>query len=866
MNPPPPPRTTPPNPPAAPPTPPAPPHSMAGRSSILRRSASPGGPGNAADTANERRPLPEGTKLRGYTIVSRLGQGGFGITYLANTDDGKRVVIKEHMPIGLAGRAEGDCFITHSTQQDEEHFRATLGEFVDEATTLMGLENSGVVRILEAFEANGTAYYVMPFIEGESPEAASEASLNSDQRAKQARALRQWLASLLHTLEYLEQNNIVHRDIKPENILVTPDGHPILLDFGSARQRRQGKVFSNVFTPDFCAPEQSTAKSDAAMSESIGPWTDIYSLGATFYYLITRMLPPRAEMRSYAEPDPYKPLAARKDLVALYGNAFLSAIDRALELNPGERWQSAGDWKAALEEGVLPISPRALRRMRLTLASSLAGLVIFGGISFWALKKKEQAMDMYRTSLSFTENLLYDFYDDLSDIPDSTQLQRQLSSHLNDYLKNMEQLPIGGDEKLQRALVVALMDITKVNIELGDLEGATSSGQRASELELALCREYPENARYRFDLARTWLLRAEIARRRNLNDTVGHFVDEAMKLLTELRRESPGNVDYACIMGTALGYKSHFEAAAGRRQAQKECLDDMLKLYSALVQKYPRNEDVQRGYGYSLQLQADYAIEQEAFNDASRHLEEGRRIFTSLVNRNPYRLSMREGLALIIQKMGDMNSRMGEAHPDMRGQCDERAMDAYQSLLSLSQELKKLDSHNLTYSLYEGQALAAIVDIQLREGLINQAEASAKKLVGKMNKLLDTAPDNADYLYLKATALRGLGIAHSRNERSRGSAAAYFAESRTLLEKLVRQSPDNARLLWAYASTLAESAADAHWRKDDSLARQWRSQAIAQLEKLLDRVPDNKGYGEKLRELHGLEKDEQAPQETSGGD
>ncbi len=850
MNPPLPPRTQPLVTPGAPPQPPAPPRSMPGRSSVLRLPASSAPATGTAEETKQRQPLPEGTRLAGYTILSRLGQGGFGITYLAQrNENGTRVVIKEHMPAGLARRNPGDCYITIASPQDEERFRSSLGEFVDEATTLMALEHPGIVRILEAFEANGTAYYVMPYVEGESPEAGTSASLDTGEKARQARTLKRQLLSLLSTLEYLGQNNIVHRDIKPENILTTADGHPILLDFGSARQRRQGKVFSNVFTPDFCAPEQSTAKSDAAMSEAIGPWTDIYALGATFYYLITRIMPPRSELRSHADPDPYKPLAARSDLGSIYGSAFLSAIDRALELSPAERWQSATEWRSAIEEGLLPTSPRTLRRMRITMATALAGLFIFGGISLWALREREQAMEMYATSLNFTENVLYDFYDDLSDIPGSTQLQRQLSRHLNEYLEEMEKLPIGGDEKLQRALVVALMDYAKVNLELGDLESATRASQRATELELELCRDNPENARYRFDLARTWLLRAEIARRRNHNEEVGHCVSEAMTLLQDLRYTSPANVDYAATMGRALGYQSHFEATSGRRDRQKTCLDKMLQLYSQLAEKFPQNEDIQRGLGHSLQLQADYAIEEDDFSTANKMLAQGQEIFTALVDQHPYKLSVREGLALIAQKIGDMNFRMSESHPERRKEYDWRAMSAYQSLLHQAQELSKLDSHNASYTFYEGQATAAIVDILLRNGELNQAEAFANTLMRKMDTLLETAPDNADYLHLKALAWRGLGTAHSRSEHAVGRAANELAQSRVLLEKLVSQAPGNARLLWSYACTLAESAIDARRRDDIPAAALWEALAISKLEQLIATVPDNKLYSEKLREL-----------------
>ncbi len=840
----------PPPPPSIPqPTPPPPP--LAGRLSILRLpdSVRPVSV-NRATADDSRVPLPDNTQLGDYNISSRLGQGGFGITYRAyDRRSGELVVVKEHMPVGLAVREPGGTFISAPTPQQEEHFQATLQEFIEEVTVLMGLEHPGVVRILAAFEANGTAYYVMPFVEGRSLAEQAQASLKREERAREARSIRQQLLALLSTLEYLGQNNVVHRDIKPENIIITPEGRPILLDFGSARQRRSGKVFSNVYTPDFCAPEQSTAASDSRMSEDIGPWTDIYALGATFYYLITRMLPPNAELRVHAGRDPYTRLAARRDLEELYGKPFLRALDRALQLTPNERWSTAGAWRDAIEQGILPPSVAAQRRTRIIMGVAFTGLAVLGSVSLWALHEKEQAMQMYRNSLGFTENVLYDFYDDLADIPGSTQLQRQLSRHLAEYLANMEQLPMGDDEKVKRALVVVLLDIGRVNMELGDLETATDAHKRATALELELCREYPENKRYRYDLARTWLSSAEVARRRNHNDVVRQYVDEAMALLRELRAASPENPDYAGSMGEALAHKSHQEGLAGKRSNQKQAIDEMLALYREQVEKYPLHEGCRRGLGFALQLQASFAAEQNEFDKAGDYLTECRELFNALVQEHPYKLSMREGLARTIHQMGTLYYRMGEMTPELRDKCDELAMQAFRRHLSLASELETLDEHNAAYPYQASIALSSMVEIELRHGLVNQAEATAGTLMRKVDKLLATAPDNADYLQLKAAAWRGLAIAHSRSERATGRAAAEFEESRKLLESLLTPAPDSTKLRWAYINTLAEMAAHYCRMGDEGNAAPLRQLALEKLRELVRTAPGSKVYAARLEAL-----------------
>ncbi len=848
------------NPKPAPVPPPAP---SLGRLSILRlpssihtRSTEP--------AEDNRSPLPDGTELNGYIINSRLGQGGFGITYRAtHQQSGEQVVIKEHMPVGLAVRDTDSNYISAPSPQQEELLHTTLQEFIEEVTTLMGLGNPGVVRILNAFEANGTAYYVMPYVEGRSLAEVAAATLDRQERAREARNIKQQLLALLATLDYLGQNNVVHRDIKPENILLTPEGLPILLDFGSARQLKSGKVFSNVYTPDFCAPEQSTAASDLQMSETIGPWTDIYSLGATFYYLITRMLPPRAERRIHASTDPYTRLALRKDLEDAYGKPFLKALDRALQLDPHERWSDAASWRTAIEQGILPPTIAGQRRTRIIMGSAFTGLVVLGAVSLWALHEREQAVEMYRNSLGFTENVLYDFYDDLADIPGSTQLQRQLSRHLGEYLTNMEKLPMGEDEKVKRAIVVVLLDIGRVNVELGDLETATTAHRRATELELQLCREYPENQRYRYDLARTWISRAEVARRRNHNSTVEQFVNEAMTLLRELRASNPDNPDYAHSMGTALAYKSHLEGLAGKRSNQKRMLDDMLTLYRDLNKKYPQHEDVRRGLGYALQLQADFAADQDDFDTATRYLEECRELFNRLVQEHPYKLSVREGLALTVHQTGEMYFRMGAAMPELQARCDELAMEAFNRHLNLANELEKLDDHNADYPLQACRALASLADIQLRRGLVNQAEATANTLMRKVDALLATAPDNADYLQLKAAAWRGLGTAHSRAERAAGRAEGEFEQSLELLDSLLSQAPDSARHRWSHVSTLAELAA--HYRRmgDAGKAAENYQLALTELRQLARSVPGNKTYAARLASLEQEATQEQPAQDAA---
>ena len=242
-------------------------HPVNMRSRIQASGSLPSGRINTGNAAQDGRiPLAPGTRVGDYTIDKEIGIGGFGIVYAAtNAKDGSNVAIKEHMPAGLATRELNGTYVVHSSPENEERFKATVNEFLQEVSVLMGISNPGIVPILDAFEANGTAYYVMPFMKGTPMSVPEQASLSFEQQSQQARHNRRLLLSMLSILDYLRQHRIVHRDIKPDNILVTEEGNTILLDFGSARQLQPGKVFTNVFTPDFAAPEQAHSSTDGVL-------------------------------------------------------------------------------------------------------------------------------------------------------------------------------------------------------------------------------------------------------------------------------------------------------------------------------------------------------------------------------------------------------------------------------------------------------------------------------------------------------------------------------------------------------------------------------------------------------------------------
>lgn len=282
--------------------------------------------------------LPQHTVLgEDYTILRVLGQGGFGITYLAQDKVlNCEVVIKENLPTQFAGR-DSTTLQVQPFLSNQANYEWAKKRFLDEARLLARLNHPHIVRVHRAFDAYNTAYYVMPWIGGKELGSALREQADGTTEAVLLPILRQ----LLNALSYLHSYNLLHRDIKPSNILLTADGVPVLIDFGATRAMVSERSQTLLESPGYTPFEQIQSHGRT------GPWTDLYSLGATFYQLITGELPPRSSDRMGRE-DAYRPLAERPEMQERYSSGFLRGIDKALSLWPEDRWQTAEDWASSL--------------------------------------------------------------------------------------------------------------------------------------------------------------------------------------------------------------------------------------------------------------------------------------------------------------------------------------------------------------------------------------------------------------------------------------------------------------------------------------------------------------------------------------
>lgn len=236
--------------------------------------------------------LQPGVKLRRdeYRIISELGYGGFGITYLAeNIMLEKRVAIKEFFPSGYCERdINGNVFV--SAQSNRELIDRLRHRFVKEAQNIARLHNPHIVAIHDIFEQNGTAYYVMDYIDGET---LSEI-VKREGPLPEYKAV-EYIEKIGGALSYIHGRKMTHFDVKPANIMIRRDtGEPILIDFGLSKQfDGHGDANSAIFnavSPGFSALELYNPE----LIKKFTPHPDIYSLGATFYYLLTGLIPPNA--------------------------------------------------------------------------------------------------------------------------------------------------------------------------------------------------------------------------------------------------------------------------------------------------------------------------------------------------------------------------------------------------------------------------------------------------------------------------------------------------------------------------------------------------------------------------------------------
>ncbi|MDX9706868.1 MAG: serine/threonine-protein kinase [Azospira sp.] len=284
--------------------------------------------------------LPKGYRIDQYTIERQLSLGGFSIVYLAADEAGERVAIKEYLPNSLALRSEGET-VPNIPPEHLGAFRYGMKCFFEEGRALARLSHPNVVRVRNFFRANETVYMVMAYEEG----STLQEHLRQRQKPVSENFLRNVFTRTLNGLREVHAHKLLHLDLKPSNIYLRNDGTPMLIDFGAARQTlaRDTPMLKPMYTPGFASPEHY-------LREDLGPWSDIYSIGASMYACISLSAPQAADQRQ--ENDQVTPAAARWK--GRFSHQLLDTIDSCMKLDHLQRPQSVFALQKALAGTSLP--------------------------------------------------------------------------------------------------------------------------------------------------------------------------------------------------------------------------------------------------------------------------------------------------------------------------------------------------------------------------------------------------------------------------------------------------------------------------------------------------------------------------------
>lgn len=310
--------------------------------------------------------LPNGFLLHNYRIERTLGGGGFSIVYLATQiETGQQVAIKEYLPLDQARRLE-DASVESISGESSNTFRKGIKRFFDEAAALAKVSHPNIVHVTDFFRANNTVYLVMEYERGK--DLRSYIKRHSGRLSE--KFIRRVFPQLLLGLWELHKNKLLHLDVKPANIYLRPGGRPLLLDFGAARMlameddKAQGP---HTLTLGFAPIEQHR-------HGEVGPYTDLYAIGATMWACMAGRAPPAATDR--AIKDTLKP--AVRSFSRYYSKPLLETVDWCLQMDPAQRPQTVEQLLHFLNESwiaKMDQSPAAyMQRLRLFFENLVATL------------------------------------------------------------------------------------------------------------------------------------------------------------------------------------------------------------------------------------------------------------------------------------------------------------------------------------------------------------------------------------------------------------------------------------------------------------------------------------------------------------
>jgi serine/threonine protein kinase len=745
-----------------------------------------------------------GRRIGAYELVREIGRGGMGAVWLARRADQqfeKVVAIK---------------LLKRGTDTDE-----VLRRFQIERQILARLENPNIARLLDGGITNeDLPYFVMEFVEGRPiTNFCEEKALNLGQR------LRLFL-KVCGAVQFAHQNLVVHRDLKPGNILVTADGEPKLLDFGIAKLLSPDEATPAVtmaehqrLTPAYASPEQ-------VRGEPITTLSDVYSLGALLYEIVTGKgahrfsgphPPPTELLRVVAQEEPIRPSAATTDSSAarhLRGDVD-NIILKALRKEPGRRYPGVGSLAADLQRHLAnePVSARkdtlAYRASRFILrnkigaaAAAIVLLTLIGaviGISYQAQRAKRR----FNEVRSLAHSILFEYHDSIANLPGSTAVREKLVRDSLNYLGRLEK-EAGSDRALQREIAAAYRKVADVQGQpnspnLGQTSEAMESYQKALGLWQRLVAAEPNDIAATSELAIVHSRIGELLRAKGDLKTGAEHNRKAVALMegvTARGHNTPETRETLALCYTALADITGNPVLAnlGDVAGAMELYNRALEVREALMAEDPTNPERQQLVSVAHQR---VGMMLQARNDvpgAIQHFNRCLEIDEPLLKQDPTNNLKQRTLALDYQysSLAAWDARQ-----------DAQARDYQLKNIQLAEQMVKIDPNDATRKNTLASGYVRMLYLLGRGGDMAGATEYENKMRALVDPLIANDPANSNYLATLRGADERMADVYLR-AKDGASALRYALEELELNNKMLDLQPSNTNVRRSLAATHAQ--------------------------------------------------------------
>lgn len=745
-----------------------------------------------------------GLVLGPYKLIDLLGSGGMGSVYKAVRSD---QTFTQAVAIKLVRRGMDSDFI--------------LSRFRQERQILGNLNHPNIARILDAGSApDGRPYFVMEFVEGLP---LLQHCQNSGLTVKQRLEL---FLQVCAAVQHAHQKLIIHRDLKPSNILVTKEGVPKLLDFGIAKILTPGdatgeimtQTTSRMMTPDYASPEQ-------VMGHELTTATDVYSLGALLYLLLSGEKPYRISGRSLAEMetaictvDPKRPSAVtvshkwKRELEGDLDNIVLHAMTKEPERRYPSPDHLAADIRNYLEGR--PVTAREItflyragkvirRNKAASIAAALLLVSLIGGVfsTYYQARRAERRFGQVR---KLANTFLFDFYESIEKVPGTVESRALILRTAREYLDSLA-AEAKGDASLSQELAQAYL-------RLGDVEGGVMSGNLGNS-QLAVDHYRKAQALVeplRWDAKAAWLL-ATVHRRlgdvdsysSNLPGALGHY----RKAIEILVAERSTDEELLTLLGNVYVGAARIQTRMLQSSAALDNTRKAAAIYERLLARKPRRPDTVNALASTYATLGNTAYRNSQLQQALEMHRKAIALREQLVNENPRSAEYRRDLAIAYSNASDvLGNPTGPNLGDSAG------------ALELCRKMAVLTEGNLAADPADRRALFDHAMALMRVGNIipqgNNAEAlsTLRQSLSMFERLVAADVKNRRVSGMIAFLHQRIGNLLERSDRS--SAYAHLEKSMALSFALHKEDPKDFDRIVAYVSS-ARTLASAHARGGD---------------------------------------------------